>query len=98
MLARILWNPIGALVLGVLALGLGVAITTGVDVTCKVKTTEMVAGGTCTNRTGKTVTYEDWQSQQQEASMVAYGLGGVLLVGGTIAVVVRRRRRAAVSR
>ena len=93
MLGRFIWNPIGALIVGMLALGLGVAITTDTDVSCKAKTTPMVEGATCTSRTGKTLTYPVWQSQQQQSSMVAFGLGGVLLAGGTIAMVVRRKRR-----
>jgi hypothetical protein len=95
--ARLLWNPIGAVVLGVLALGLALAITSGVDVSCKAKTTAMAEGATCVSRTGKTITYQEWQSQQQQASRVAYGLGGVLVVGGTIAVVVRRKRHMAAT-
>lgn len=95
MLGRFIWNPIGALVVGVLALGLGVLITTGVDVACRTKTAPMAAGVTCVDRSDKTLTFEDWQAAQQQYSWAAFGLGGVLVVGGTIAVMVRRKRRAA---
>jgi len=40
-LGRFIWNPIGALVVGVLALGLGIVIATGTDVVCKTKTAAM---------------------------------------------------------
>jgi len=67
-----------------LAIGLGVVIATGIDVSCKIKTATMADGVTCTNRSGNTLTYLEWQSQQRQYSLVAFGLGGVLLIGGTI--------------
>jgi hypothetical protein len=93
MLGRVIWNPIGALIVGVLAVGLGVAIASGVDVSCKSKTAEMAEGVTCIGRAGDIITYSSWQSQQHQYSMVAFGVGGVLLVGGSIAMAVRRKRR-----
>jgi hypothetical protein len=98
MLGRFIWNPIGALIIGTLAVGLGSAIAfAGVDVSCRAGSPVMAESVSCVSRAGKTMTYADWKSQQQQYSMVAFGFGGLLLCGGAIAFAVRRKRRAAVA-
>ena len=98
MLGRLIWNPIGALIVGLLALALGVAVFAGVNVACYGSSTSaMVQGSTCTDRKGNTLTYEAWKSDQKQISIYALVLGGVLVTGGSIGMAVRRKRRAAVS-
>lgn len=97
MLARIIWNPYGALILGVLTLAAGVAALTGINVVCKDTTTALAAGGTCAGRTGGTLSFAEWQSQQSFATIFLTAFGGVLVVGGAFFLARRRKRRAATA-
>ncbi len=93
-LRRIIWNPFGALIVGVIALGLGIAAWRGLNLPCKDTTTALVEGQTCLGRRrGEVLTFEMWQSQQELAVNYLAGLGAVLIVGGVIALIVRRRRQ-----
>jgi len=96
-LARIIWNPFGALILGTLALAVGIATLTGVNVACKDTTTALSAGQSCTSRTGKTVSFTEWQSEQRFSTIFLLALGGLLVIGGAYFLSRRRKRRAATA-
>lgn len=97
MFARIIWNPIGALVLGVLCLALGVTALTGYNVACKDTTTALTHGQSCAGRTGETLSFADWQSQERFITIFLLALGGLLVAGGIFFLARRRKRRAAAA-
>jgi LPXTG-motif cell wall-anchored protein len=97
MFARIVWNPFGALVLGVLCLAVGGAALTGFNVACQDTTAALTSGQSCTGRTGQTLSFADWHSQERLITTALLALGGVLVVGGIFFLARRRRQRRAAA-
>ena len=94
MLNRLIFNRIGALVIGVIALAVGFYLFSATDVKCGDDV--MQRGDTCVTTTdGKSVErdYDEQKKQNDLAAYVTLGVGGVILVGGVIANVLHFRKK-----
>ena len=98
MLGRFLFNRIGAVVIGVLAIGFGIYFLTSMKADCGGQ--QMSEGDTCkvtTNGTTELRTYAQQQSSNTTTGYVTLGVGIVALVGGVIANIRHAKKKAAAT-
>ncbi len=94
MLNRLIFNRIGALVIGVIVLAVGFYLFSATDVKCGDDV--MQPGDTCITTTDGKSVERNYDEQKKENALVSYitlGVGGVILAGGVIANVVHYRKK-----
>lgn len=86
MLNRFIFNRIGALVIGLILLGVGLFTLTAREVKCGDEV--MLRGDICVTTTDGESVERDYDEQKAENTTVSYvllGVGGLIVVGGIIA-------------